>query len=133
MNTPTPKQIAQRLHTIAKSLENSKAPDPNRVASALQEVILRISTEGWIDADTIAKTLEGAIRGGKLSPEEEKHAKAMIESLRAEEKKEKKTASEPAQVSSALRQIAFQIDASTRPDPKLIMRDIRRVMSSISK
>jgi len=40
--------------------------------------------------------------------------------------------SEPRQVSSALRTIASRIDASRAPDPKLVIRDLRRVIASMS-
>lgn len=136
MKQLTPSQVIAGLRRIATDIEGAESPDLHHVTSALHDVISRLAVEGFIDEETLVKTLEGALRGGKLSPEEQKHAKAMIESIKAvaEGEEEKKTASaDPTAVSAELRKIASQIDASTNPNRGLVVRDIRRVLETLGR
>lgn len=130
MALPTPKQLAEHLHQVADKIANSKNPDPTRVAAHLQRLASQVAGEGWIDAGTLVDTLKKALSAGKLTPEQEKHAKEMIESMEPAAKEEK-VASSPKQMSDALRQIAAKIDASKNPDKALVTQDIELVIAAL--
>jgi hypothetical protein len=76
-------EVKRAVEELMRALEQS---GQTKSASAR-----RLAVDGVIDASTLIKTLEGALRAGKLTPEQEKNAKLLLQQLQesSQDKQEK--------------------------------------------